>query len=154
MPTLTTPTFLLPYPDGDELVSDGDAAFAALALAIEVALNPPWNVISAAGFGANYSARAGYFAPAYRVFGDGRVQLRGGMSKTVAIVTNDVLFTLPTPARPSSAVSLPIAVTRSAANKTPTGKIEIATTGAVVVHVFDGDLPPSISLDGASYSKT
>jgi hypothetical protein len=76
------------------------------------------------------------------------------MSKTVAIVTNDVLFTLPTPARPSSAVSLPIAVTRSAANKTPTGKIEIATTGAVVVHVFDGDLPPSISLDGASYSKT
>src|SRR3954451_15546557 len=121
MPIQTTPIFHLPYPDGDELVSDADSAFAALALGIEAALNPPWTALTP--LGTSYTARAGYFAPGYRVFGDGRVQLRGGMTKNPNVVTGDTLFTLPTVARPSVTVAVVVTVSRAATSSSPVGKL-------------------------------
>jgi hypothetical protein len=156
MATLTTPTCQIPYPDGDELVSDGDAAFAALALGTEAAMCPMWSVLSPGVFGVNYTPRAGYFAPGYRVFGDGRIQLRGGMTRTGGtIISGETLFTLPTLARPTLAVSVVIAVHRTGATtRAVTGKIDIAATGVTTIHVLDGDGPTSIALDGVSYSTT
>lgn len=152
MPILTTPIFHFPYPDGDELVSDADTAFANLALSIEGALNPPWTTLTP--LGTNYSARAGYFAPAYRLFGDGRVQLRGGMTKSVAIVSGDTLFTLPTAARPTVTVAVVATVSRASTANSPVAKLNVATSGAVTVEVIDSQAPTSLMLDGVGFSRT
>lgn len=151
MATLSTPVFHLPYPDGDELVSNADAAFSALALSVEAAMNPTWTAITPA---AGYSARVGYFAPAYRVFGDGRVELRGAMTKSTAIVTGDTLFTLATGARPTAQVALAAVVNRSDATKSPAAKITIATSGVATVEVIDSQGPLSIVFDGTSFTKS
>jgi hypothetical protein len=151
MTTLTTPIYQLPYPDGDELVSDADSAFQSLALAIEAALNPPWTSLTP--LGTNYSARAGYFAPGYRVSG-GRVQLRGAMTKSAAIVTGDTLFTLPPAACPTATVALPVTVSRASTANSPAGKINIATSGVVTVEVIDTQAPTSLMLDGVSFSMS
>jgi hypothetical protein len=46
---LTTPIFAFPYPEGSDLVQDGNDAIQELAEAIEEALNPPWVVITPLG---------------------------------------------------------------------------------------------------------
>jgi hypothetical protein len=146
-----TPTLRLPMPDGNELVQDGNAAITALALAVEAALAPAWAVLAPLGSG--YSARAGYLTPSYRVMGTGTVQLRGGLTKSTAIVSGETVFTLPVEARPTAAVSVPISVHRTGATNTVTGKLDIATTGVATVHVIDAQAAVSIAIDGGQFSK-
>jgi len=148
---LTTPIFDFPYPEGSDLVQEGNDVIQDLAEAIEAAMNPPW--VDLAPLGTNYSQRAGYLAPAYRVRDDGQVQLRGGLTKSAAIITGDTLFTLPDDAWPTASVSLVIAVHRTGTTNAVTGRLDIATTGATTVHVIDAQAAVSIALDGAGFSR-
>lgn len=152
MAVTLTPLFGLPCPDQNELVSDGANAISALALAVEAALNPAWVALGSLGTG--YGARSGYLAPAYRVFGDGRVQFRGGLTKATAIVSTETVFTLPTDVRPSASVSVIIPVHRTGVSNSVAGKLDIATTGVATVHVIDSQTPVSIALDGVSFSRS
>jgi hypothetical protein len=147
-----TPVLKLPCPDGNELVKEGNDAITSLALAVEAALAPPW--VPFTPLGANYSARAGYLVPAYRVLGTGMVQLRGGLTKSSAIVSGETVFTLPAEARPTAAVSVVIAVHRTGATNAVAGKLDIvAATGVVTVHVIDAQAAVSIAIDGGQFSK-
>ena len=149
-----TPALKLPCPDANELVQDGSSAITGLALAVEAALAPPWVPLTPLGTNANYSARAGYLVPAYRVLGNGMVQLRGGLTKSSAIVSGETVFTLPPEARPTAAVSVVIAVHRTGTTNVVAGKLDIvAATGAVTVHVIDAQAAVSIAIDGGQFSK-
>ncbi len=148
---LTTPIYDFPYPEGSDLVQDGNDIIQALAEAVEAAMNPPW--VAIAPLGAGYSARAGYLAPAYRVHDGGQVQLRGGLTKSTAIVSGESVFTLPDEARPTAAVSMVIAVHRTGVVNSVAGRLDIPTTGLVTVHVIDAQAPVSIAIDGGQFSK-
>jgi hypothetical protein len=146
-----TPTLRLPCPDGNELVTDGDDAITALALAVEAALAPAWTTLTP--LGANYTARAGYLTPGYRLLKNGQVHLRGGMTKSSAIVSGETVFTLPAEARPTAAVSVVIAVHRTGTTNAVAGKLDIATTGVATVHVIDAQVPVSFTMDGVQFNK-
>jgi hypothetical protein len=146
-----TPIYRFPYPEGSDLVTNGDEAIQALALAVEAALSPAWVVL--APLGANYSGRAGYLTPSYQLMGSGQVSLRGGLTKATAIVSGETVFTLPPEAQPTAAVSVVISVHRSGTVNSVAGKLDIATTGVATVHVIDAQAPVSFAMDGARFSK-
>jgi hypothetical protein len=150
----TTPTLGFPYPDGGDLVRDGDDVIKALALAVEAAMTaapPAWTTIT---LNANYTPRAGYHVPAYRVLSDGTVQLRGGITKSSAIITADSPFTLPVAARPVAAVSMAVGTTRASGVVNITvGRLDIATTGVATLAVIDAQSSVNMTLDGVQYSK-
>jgi hypothetical protein len=148
---LTTDIYEFPYPEGSDLVQDGNDMIQALAEAVEAAMNPPWVALSL--LGANYSPRAGYLPPAYRVYDDGQVQLRGGLTKGTAMITGDTLFTIPVDGRPTANVAFGAVVNRSDATKSPAAKITISTAGLATVEVIDSQVPLSIVFDGAEFSK-
>jgi len=147
---LTTPIFDFPYPEGSDLVQDGNDVIQALAEAIEDALNPPWTAIT---LNASYTARSGHHAPACRVFGDGTVELRGGIDKSSNIASNNTPFTLPTEAQPTAIVAVPFGVSRAAATNSAVGRLDIAATGVATVNVIDTGTTTWMSLDGISFSK-
>lgn len=147
----TTTLYGFPYPEPGDLVRDGDDVIKALAQGVEAALNPPWTAL--AQLGAGYSARAGYLVPAYRVFPDGRVELRGGLTKSSSIVSGETVFTVPSGGWPTAAVSIVIAVHRSGTTNSVAGKLDIASTGVATVHVIDAQAVTSIAMDGGRFSK-
>src|SRR4051812_15659882 len=149
----TTPVYGFPYPEPGDAVRDGDDVIKALAQTVEAALSPPW--VALTPLGTNYGLRAGYFDPAYRVFTNGRVELRGGLTKSANIASGDIVFTLPTEGRPTRTVSIAISVYRSGntANATA-GRLDIATTGVATVHVIDAQAVTSVAMDGAQFSMS
>jgi len=150
MTTTLTLGLRLPYPDGNELVRDGDNAIAALAQAVEAALNPPWTAIA---LNATFTARAGHHVPSYRVFLDGTVELRGGIDKSSNIASTNTPFTLATEARPIAIVAVPFGVSRAAVTNSAVGRLDIAATGVATVNVVDTGTTTWMSLDGISFSK-
>jgi hypothetical protein len=148
---LTTPIFALPYPEGSDLVQEGNDAIQELAETIEDAINPPWNTLTPLSPG--YTARAGWLTPAYQLRDDGQVELRGAMTKSTAILSGETLFTLPVEARPTASVAFGVVVSRSDATKSPAAKITITTTGNATVEVIDSQAPTSIMLDGGRFNQ-
>lgn len=142
----TTPTNGLPYPLGTDRVMDGDDAIKALA----EALDPPWTALP---LGANMSARAGFAAPGCRLVGTKKVELRGGITKSSALVSADVLGTLPAAMRPAVASHLVGAGTRTGSAGSPTVRIDIAaTTGVITVQVdTNATNGTSVCLDGCVF---
>lgn len=142
-----------PYPDGSELVQDGDNAIQALAEAIEAALNPPWHNLSLAN---DVSPLPSYFTPAYRVFDNGRVELKGGLTKETQLVTFNVLFTLPASARPSENAASPVALTRfDMTNETniTSAKMTFKPDGDCTIHIPDVQVFRTVILDGTFFNR-
>jgi hypothetical protein len=141
-----------PYPDGTDLVRDGDDVIRALAEAIEAKLMPtPWANLTPLGVG--YSARSGYHVPSYEVYPDGKVRFRGGLTKSSAIVSGETVFTLPTNGRPTVEVEFPIGVARTGTTNDVVGRIKVTPAGAATVFVIDSEGATSISIDGGGCSK-
>lgn len=149
MPTTTSG---FPYPDGTDLVRDGDDVIKALAQAIEAKLMPTdWANITP--LGAGYGNRSGYHTPSYQVYPNGKVELRGGLTKSSAIVSGETAFTLPTNGHPGVEVSMPIGVGRTGTANLPVGRITILPTGVASLDVIDAQGAVSISLNGVVFSK-
>ena len=146
----TTATYGFPYPEGSDLVRDGNDVMAALAAAVEAALNPPWTALT---LNATYTPRAGHHVPAYRVFANGRVQLRGGIEKSSNIGSGNTPLTLPAAAQPTVTVVVAVATSRVGGTYPATGRLDIAPTGVCTVQVLDAGTLTWVSLDGVEYSK-
>lgn len=153
MTILKTTVFQLPYPDGSELVKQGDNAIAALAAAIELALSPPW-VSLVPSLQSGFAAAAGYQVPSYQLFADGRVRFRGGISRGSNLTSGLVPIILPAEIRSTSIVSVPFVATRSATTSgSPTGQAIISTNGNVTIYVDNTVVSNFFVLDGVQYSK-
>lgn len=116
------------------------------------ARNTGW--VALTGFAAGWSARAGTYAPAYRRWADGRIDLRGGVQKSSAIVNAETVLTLPAEVRPAATVVATCGVSR--VNGGPTARLDIATTGVTTLH-FDTALTGGanwIGLDSIRYDLT
>jgi hypothetical protein len=148
----TTIPNAFPYPNGGDPIQGGDDVIKALAEAIEAKIMPSaWTAITP--LSAGFTARAGYYAPAYRVYPDGRVQLRGALDKSTNLASGNTPFTVDVPARPSVAVSVPFAHSRLDTTRSVAGRIDISTLGVFTIQVIDAGATTWMSLDGVTYSK-
>jgi hypothetical protein len=148
-----TTTNGFPYPLGSDRVRDGDDTIKALAEAIEAKLMPTaWANIT---LNTNFTARASYQVPAYRVFPDGKVELRGGVHKATSLVSGDFPFlTLPTTVKPTTTVILTIGVTRlSGVTAATSGRLDIDVNGKGTVLLVDANASNDFSLDGVFFYR-
>jgi hypothetical protein len=142
-----------PYPSGTDKVRDGDDLIKMLAEAIEAKLMPTgWTALT---LSAGYVARTGHHVPAYRVFPNGTVELRGGIDKSSGnIISGQIPVVIPTAARPVVTVAVVVGIARTGPTYPATGRLDISpTTGNAVVAAVDAGSSTWLSLDGVRFQK-
>lgn len=98
-----------------------------------------------------WTARAGYYVPAYRLLPNDRVELRGAADGPAASGPSPFL-TLPAAIRPAASMSLPVGTSRAVTSSSPVGRLDISAIGG---NQFwsDGNSATWFCLDGVTYSK-
>jgi hypothetical protein len=115
--------------------------------------NTGW--VALTGFATGWSSRAGTYTPAYRLWADGRIDLRGGMVKSSAFAHGETVLTLPGGTRPATAVVVACGLSRGTGGA-PAGRLAINADGTVVLGL-DADHAGGenwISLDSIRYDLT
>src|SRR5262245_35079647 len=139
-----TATNGLPYPLGTDPISDGDDAIKALAQA----LDPAWTALP---LNTGLTARAGFAAPACRLVGTRKVELRGGIQKGSAFASSDLIGTLPAGMRPTVAAQVAIAGSRSTTPGAITWRLDIAATTGALTILVDQNPSNALTLDGVVF---
>lgn len=109
---------------------------------------PAWTAITS--FAAGFSAHTFGYAPAYRIWPDGKVEWRGVIGGTFNATGGVDPFTLPPATRPAQAVNFQIATQGNAG-----GRAEFGPTGATtVLRIYTSSSRPFAMLDGCYYYTT
>ena len=113
---------------------------------------PEWVPITT--FASGFEPRSWGFAPAYRVWPDGKVEWRGVVSGSIPPSAITPILTVPSVARPPQPVNLPVAVSGSVGTPLVT-RVEFGglSTSTALTVMGNGDTLTWVALDGIHYYK-
>lgn len=109
-----------------------------------------WNAVTV--FSNGFGNLAGFATAAYKKYPDGKVMLRGSVTRVGAIVDFSQVFSLPVGYRPPADVAIPVANLGN--NSAVNPRIRITAAGAVLIAGFtSGSIAnAAFGMDGASFS--
>ncbi|MHC3427168.1 hypothetical protein [Streptomyces sp. DT18] len=134
------PTYAAPEV-GDVVVLDQSGSGNWLCWGPTAKSTPAWTPIPLA---TNWSAAANYYAPAYRINGDGTASLCGLATMSGTLANAATVATLPAAARPAAQVRVAVQVAT-----TFFGVMTLAPSGAITL----GDFSGTLSTTGAKWAE-
>ena len=163
----STPADSNNFPDGEpsvlsaasglfEVKGDGSGRWGPLTFNADGTMSssqiPEWVPVTT--FASGFEPRSWGFAPAYRVWPDGKVEWRGVVSGSIPPSAITPILTVPSVARPPQPVNLPVAVSGSTGTPLVT-RVEFGglSTPTTLTVMGNGDTLTWVALDGIHYYK-